>query len=610
MKKSEIIVYISLWGLFFYFVYLTPYMADNFLFSKITDPSFSEIYSGKSIEKMEEMSFVSAFNQSLIMYKTWCGRFTGNLIVYLSFLLPHTLYACITATLFVIYIILLSICVNGRDWRKRNTPAYVLGIAAILWMGLPSFGSAFFWISVGGFAALLGQAIFFIPYRLVIENNKHDKIYDFHLVREVLFFFLSIFITSLDYATSVSLPSVSLAIVAWLFFKQEGEKRRIPWFYLSGCTGACIGGVLTLFAPGNYRRILLSNDDSVINFLQSSLSERVVDYISNIPLILIYHIVPIFLIVWCVIKIRKKNGILWKNKIPFNIISVYFIPFFITIASYFFTAFPPARAFTTTYVQLTLIALILLNMVPEKNVCKQFQFLKCILIIYCLITIPYESWKFFYVTEKITERENIYLKNSGKDVEITPLDVFGDRYMILGSYVNDISVSKDYWINRAIAKWYGVRSVRLSQNSSKLPCIICYRQEGSKIYAQIDTQSEKKYMNNEGYVLKVEADLAKFSEKKLLHFYYVGSPGLITLFNYGIVQNIPKILEEKKNYGFAKYLVPILYTRTDIKLDLINDRYSGEGILWGKLPVDSKIWIVKPWENATSFNVYPMDNCE
>ena len=106
-------------AVFFYFIWLTPYMTDNFIFSREIRPGYASFYTGEKIS-VSPMSIGGAFRQAWEMYFTWCGRFAGNLAVYLLFLLPRWLYCVFASLLFVFYLLLLQMCIFGREWRKNG----------------------------------------------------------------------------------------------------------------------------------------------------------------------------------------------------------------------------------------------------------------------------------------------------------------------------------------------------------------------------------------------------------------------------------------------------------------------------------------------------------
>ncbi|MDE5878793.1 MAG: hypothetical protein K2G99_02015, partial [Desulfovibrio sp.] len=164
MKKDRLLLnlasFLAVAGVFLFFSLHAPLMADNYVYSRAISPGFASFYTGAHVS-MEPLTLANALAQACEIYTTWCGRFAGNLSVYLLFMLPHAAWCVLSALLFALQLLLLEICIFGADWRRRLTPGWIFGLAALLWLSVPSFGEAYFWLSVGGQLALLAQAAVF-----------------------------------------------------------------------------------------------------------------------------------------------------------------------------------------------------------------------------------------------------------------------------------------------------------------------------------------------------------------------------------------------------------------------------------------------------------------
>lgn len=589
-----ILACIFVWGLMLYFLLMTPYMADNFLFSRYMFPGYAAFMSGAPIERLEPMTLWTAVHQAIHMYSSWCGRFTGNLAVYLIFLLPYTAYAFLAATAFVVYVLLLHACIWGHRWRDTLNAGWVLGLSALLWAGLPSFGSAFFWISVGGSIALLGQALFLLPYRLALDPNASTSADSYP--RCALFFLAGMAVASLDFPTSAAMPVASLACVAWLYFQQKAGTRRLPRMLLAGALGVCLGAAFTLLAPGNAERMRLSSDQGLQAYLASSWGERIASYFLNLPQAALMQGVPLVLLLWGCWSLYQYHGKNWWRHLP-PAAFLFLLPAAATHGAYLFTFWPPARAFATTAVQLIVAAgIVAWTALPTANpgALRVFRKLRAVLCIFCIISLAQEVWAFYQVDQDIAAREVVFHAHKGGDARVPALTVRGNRYMVLGSDLQDIDTDPQHWVNRAVAAWYGLKSVAITMSPPRL----LHPSSGSDFSTQVG-------LTQDGTILHARYQgSAEGLHPESLYVYYYGAPGLLSKLPQYAADPIFRWLEKGKDGDLRLLLVPILLARADIKLRWNADATAqGKTKLWGLFPLSGDVWLVRPGEQKISFDI-------
>ncbi len=597
-NKSIVAACAIIWLVLLYFLLLTPYMTDNFLFSRNMQPCYSVFMSGAPIERLDPMTFEAALRQAAAMYPTWCGRFTGNLLVYLIFMLPYPVYALLAATAFVAYLFLLHMCIWGVRWRETLSAGWLLALGALLWVGMPSFGSAFFWISVGGFYTLLGQALFLLPYRFALDQEEVST--SSPAVRCILFFAAGIFVAMLDYATSAALPVTAIACTAWLYFRQKPEVRRIPRLLLAGALGISIGGALTILAPGNAERLLLTKDPNVHRYLDSTFIEKILSYFLHLPLSLLMQGVPLLLLFWGCRILYRNYGRRWPLHVPHAAL-LFLLPAAVTHAAYFFTSWPPPRAFATTSVQFIIAACItayaVLPAASRKDL-RRLSILRVVLMVVCISTVAYEGWKFWQVDKAIAQREAIFAAHKGGHAEVPPLGIRAGRHMVLGSHLQDINSDPRFWVNRAVAAWYGLKSVATvtsrshlipeTEQTATLPLTVEADTSAISVhYAPSDSAPKTKYM----------------------HIYYYGRPGLLDNFPQLLADTIFRWLEKGRAGDLRLLLVPLLCARVDITLDWSEgDGGNGKAIPWGMYSNQGDMWLVSPGKGKFSFDLIPLKN--
>ena len=582
------------WLVMAVFIWLQPYMTDNFIFSRHMIPGYAALMSGKPIESMGPMTLHAAFSQAFELYFTWCGRFMGNLFVYLLFMLPKAAYVCFAASCCIVYLFLLHMLISGQNWRKDLCPQRLLGLAALVWVGLPSFGSAFLWLSIGGYIALIGQALFLLPYRFAIENHKIATKASFWKCGA--FFLFGMIVASLDYPSCVALPVASVLCTVFLYFRQLPKLRKFPKLSFWGACGVSFGAMLTLMAPGNAMRMAITTDPEIHAWISLNWGERILSWLLHLPEAFGLMLIPLILLVWASCVLYKQHGKGFVLQFS-PVVLLFLFPAMATVGSYMFTSWPPSRAFNTVAGQLIIAGMVLVdNALPlanRKMLCW-YGVLRIFLCVICIFSVVQTSIKLWEVHKASDVRETIFFTHKGGDVQIPPMPVRGDSHMVLGSHLMDITPKSSHWLNRAVAAFYGVRSVtlitpplkifKLSQKSqdANVQATIC----GNRIDANYHLRGQE----------MVES----------LHFYYFGVSALLYKAPEFLCNKILFWLSQGKEGDLRLLLVPLLLARADVQLAR-NSSEDGQGsnTLWG-IQHGYGLWIVRPGKGMTSFDILPL----
>ncbi|MBQ7617428.1 MAG: hypothetical protein IJS50_01000 [Desulfovibrio sp.] len=601
-----------LWTVIFTLSYLTPFMTDNYLFSQNMTPNYAAFMSGAPIEKLEPMTLKAAFEQSVTMYSTWCGRFMGNFLVYTAFLLPKLLRLSLSAALFVALCVLIIINISGRNYQKHLTAAKLLLVAAMLWLGMPSFGSAFFWVSVGGLPAMVAQLLFLLPFRLALDDPEASWLSRAKVFWLGLFFLFGVATCSLDYATSAAMPVAALTGLG-LYAYKKGRLTFSP-LLTAGFLGVSLGAALTLLARGNSERLRLTTDAEAHAWVASSFLEKLVAYLGHLPEAIFMQALPLFFLGWAFWVLYRNFGKAYLCRLPLAML-LYVMPFAATLGAYFFTPWPPARAFCTTYVQLTVFSLLAVEVassvlasskLKSSKFRQSYQVLLVLLGLFSLHLLYVEIGKFYEVHQLSLEREKIFLAHRGQDVRIPPLPVRGDRHMVLGSHLNDVSYEPDFWFNRALAAYYGLKSVALQKDTkSTLLFLTCS-----------DTSGQNLKLDCKVLGRKLAAKLLLLSPTKPSYqeiaLYYHGEPGLLKYLPNFLQKIILNKLAESNS--FLHKLVPLFFARADLDLKYQEGDGAiigqGEATLWGGYPGDFPYFLVQPGKSKFSLTLFKFSRQE
>lgn len=607
-KPSLLVSFLLLVIIFGYFSFNAPYMTDNYIFSLDIKPGYAQFYTGKQVDA-SAMTWAAAFRQACEMYTSWCGRFMGNLAVYLLFLLPPAIWHIVSSVAFGGYVLMLHISVFGRQWKRHLTPGWILALGALLWISIPSFGEAFFWLSVGGQIALLTQAAMLLPYRLALDAQTPDQecstptkpILNASLA--FLFFLAGVGTASLDYPTSAALPPTALCVVIYLYF--ISGKRKIQWLLLLGALGLFLGSALTLTAPGNGQRLLLTHDSLIHQWLESSWPERILQWFFHLPLLLPMLFAPFILLGWDAVCLWKSPGRNFLKKIPIPAL-LYLLPFCLTIGAYLFTAWPPPRAFATCSVQLLLGALIIFarySQFATVPLAKCMRFLRGCMAFYCVVTVIIEAYDFHELHRISQIREKIILSSDDGDIVLPPIPNSANRYQVLGGELADIAEDPDYWVNRAMAIYYGVKSGRkhASLKIRRAGPFIQYKDETAGTSCKSPGQIR---LDRQRFNFQTEEASRALLENGV-HIYYYGRPALLAKIWTPLGEYIYKWLANGKKGALRQYLVPLLMARTDLHRSESPERpYSSSSPIINLIN-PSAIWLVEPGESIYSFNLLP-----
>lgn len=628
-------VFIFCGGLFFYFVFMMPPISDNYIFSLGTDQLYSEIMAGNPVRVTQPLVFSDIWTRSVQMYESWDGRFTGNMLMTLFLYIPHAVYAVWATLLFLVYIFVLHICVFGTRWRENLTGVRVLTLAALLWVGLPSFGSAFFWICVGGANTLLCQAAFLLPYRMALdtpacfgekrknfsaaapsEDVQHSglRLFTESTASTSLFSFLfglfGLFTAMQDYSTAAVCPVMAVGTLLYVYFRQKKGMRTWPRFLAWGATGIILGGILTIACPGNAKRILIeaTYSEQTAIYLHSTFGEKVFSFIMRQPEALAMLVVPYALLLWGGWMLWRRYG---RSAWRFVPASVYFwgVAALLAQGAYLFSPTPPPRAYATIAVQLILASYTLFFAVRAQAAAGTNLLLRAMqifFILYCLISVPSEIIKFSTVHAEHQEREAVFVDNAGKDVCVPRFSVKADRHMVLGSHLQDIGYNPAFWVNRVVAAHYKLRSVRI--------CPFAARHYVAMPMAGYAFTATVRQWGDPHPSVMVDSNLLRWQQRRDVGMeialtagpgkdqpataviYYYGKPALLSWFPDPVAG---WVYDRLKTEGLGRWLIPLLYARTEASLRWEKDENGravgrGKAELHGFYEEKSPYFLVQP----------------
>lgn len=215
-----------------------------------------------------------------------------------------------------------------------------------------------------------------------------------------------------------------------------------------------------------------------------------------------------------------------------------------------------------------------------------FRVLRSLLCLYCLFSLAYEAYQFRVLNREYDEREALIAKAADSPA-LPPFSVLPDRHQPLGGPLGDISPDPGYWVNRAVASHYGLKTVTLS--GSELG-------DGEFMYQQKQEQPAALAIEAHNGRLQLSAP-----QENDIHVYYHGTPGLLSFLPFGVERAIFSRLAKAKKGDRELMLIPLLMAREDIKAGA---RRSDQL----KLKSAQKLWLVEPGKPWWSTDIIPLEN--
>ncbi|MDE5879302.1 MAG: hypothetical protein K2G99_04675, partial [Desulfovibrio sp.] len=347
-------------------------------------------------------------------------------------------------------------------------------------------------------------------------------------LRGAAFFLLGVTACSLDFPTSAALPPTALAACIYLHFVKKLSARELG-VLLAGTAGLCLGAALTLGAPGNAGRLLLTHDPSVHAWLAAGWGERILGWLGHLPGAALAQGLPLLWLLLGLFALRRRFGRDWWRHVPVAAL-LFLLPALFTHAAYLFTAWPPPRALATSAAQLLVCAAIVstaaLSGAGERPR-HRFALAARLVVLLALASVCIEGWKFYALDKEVAEREAVIAAAGGGVAYLAPLRTGPDRWQPLGGALNDISEDPAFWVNRAMAAWHGVKAVVLKKEgaAARLICgggpALEERADRDPRYANLRVALDRGRIE----VSVPEAGLPAFAGPVSL--YYDGYPGLL-----------------------------------------------------------------------------------
>lgn len=569
---------------------LTPFMSDDYVFSRAPTQPFSEIMAGEPVQAMPPATPADAFRRAAQMWRTWDGRFMSYVVHGLVLQAPAWIHAVYAPLIMCLLTWAAVAHLRGSIRTEEMHPLLVAGMAACLMLGMPSFGSAFFWRT--GLAYATGMCcalLFLLPWRLRLddalgpEGGRHAPP---SAACAAGFGLFGLFLGLLEFNTPILCALLGAAGIAWLWMRLRParasalETLLALRMHLAGLAGVILGLAAVFSAPGNAQRVIIRESW----FLELDVVDKIAAHLLEQPRIQALFWPAWLLLAWAAaVLIARFGRDAWRRCPPTAWAGI--LAGQLGQAAYAFAPGPDGRAYSSAFVLMFLGSASLARAAwahAGARARAAARIAGACLALHAICLVPAEISLFADVRAAMAERDAVYAHSAGDAVRVPPLAVRGDRLMVLGTYQQDIDYDPGFWINQAVAAFWGMRSVALEMPPAR-------------VLASPEAPDVRLVVH--GGRIRAER-----GGETPLHVYYHGRPGLSRYLPQGAADGLARRLADAAPGAWRLVLVPVLFSRADIP----PGGEPGGTPLTGIFPGAHPLWLVRPGQGALSLDLLPL----
>ena len=413
---------------------LTPLLADDYEY----------LYKTKSWMTI----LIDEYNQ----YMTWTGRSVVHIIARIFLLLPKGIFNVFNALAYTIVTYLVYRLTLQKQDEKYNSFRFII-IQVLFWLFTPAFGEVFLW-ETGSANYLWGSLIIlsflYVYHREIIEEHVFTKT----KLMIFLMFALGILAGWCNENTSGGALLIVLGYLGWQFY----TKRKLSLWMFTGVAGNAIGLALMALAPGNKIRAtyFARSTWSLPRKAMTGIITIFEQMKENLSLFLV--ILILLLVLYAYISQDKKRVYLSV---------VYFISGMATMLVLAIS--PAALDYGRSYYGAVLFLIIAFSMsLPNYKVNIRFSPIYSVLYVILVCTFFMNVMvgvSDVFLSKLDLTKQYSYLVEQEKKGNIN--NVFPDisysnttKYSAYSNHLSHVKTNSDAQVNRSVAKYYGLESVR------------------------------------------------------------------------------------------------------------------------------------------------------
>lgn len=427
---------------------LTPLLADDYIYS-------FNLATGESIT-----SFSDILQSQIHHYFTWIGRSISHFLAQAFIFEGKAIFNLVNAFVFILLILLIYWLYRGEKPNIRIKISPLLAVFFCVWSFVKVFGETVFWLI--GSCNYLWMTVciltFLLPYRLYYSHPESYPKYNTWYFSLFIFFFGII----AGWTNENTALSMLLLLVVSIFYFHR--KKQVQAWMLMGFAGALIGYSIMITAPGNYVKLALTIHKDGYTFFSQ------IEHTILMLFKMFFVELPLWiLLIWGIQKI-KNSRISWTCSkelyFSFAFIGLSIITILVMAASPDF----PNRATFGSSIYLIIGALSFLHTIRhEFHLTLLSSKAKNILIAltscFLIGTMGLTLYSYTIIHKENTQRiQYIFEQKQQHNLNPTVKPFSVKSGSVLNHvFVRDIETNSNYWINIALAKYYGLESINLSK---------------------------------------------------------------------------------------------------------------------------------------------------
>ncbi len=423
-----------------YFDFKTTYAIDDYCYKFVFDDAVMEV-TDKRIE-----CFRDIIESMKTHYYHMNGRIIIHTVVSYLLMLDKSVFNVLNALVYVIFTFAIYLNCIGKKHKKYNAVLF-LAINLFVWSFVRQWGTTMVWLT-GSVNYLWGSTVrllALLPFRFYADEGKEKH----SVLKAIVMFFAGI----LAGGTNENMSGAFFGMIILYMIYYRIKKYRFRPFFITTLVGTVGSLLFMLLAPGNTSRISYVQEYN----LQNTFAQRLV----FIPANAIKNIMPMLLTaaLFAILLCRYNKG---KKNIHYASGFILFAGTVAgTLAMYLSPQFP-GRAWFGIIIASIVVAGCFIAQIDKlpvlfRRVCIVFVAGWTLLCAtQCVYVMKYsaEDYRNFTAqTESIEEQ-----KAEGKtDVTIEVVTSEHEHTPLYEIYT--ASDDPEFWLNKALAKYYGVNSV-------------------------------------------------------------------------------------------------------------------------------------------------------
>ncbi len=344
------------------------------------------------------------------------------------------------------------IAVSCRHIFGKVIPYYFFIIGALLWLLTPSFGECFLWItgSPNYLYTILIALIFLLPFCRFNKNTtpKHPAL-------------LALFMFPMGVIAGWTSENISAGVCFFLItliIYDLIKDRKIPAFHITGLLGVIAGFLIMVLAPG--QSIRLENNGGIESFTD------IIGKILPITLNVLKYFWPIVILdILMIIVFFRKHGLKkWEKLMPSIL---FFIATLASVYSMIISPKFPDRVWSGPLCFMIIFTGLLYRAIDwdKKTAPKLRIFIILSLFIGVSAVTAVNLPKVYRTSKALRERDSYAfscVENGDREIYIENVPGSGSRFDSQPHW-GDLASYPEYWVNVAMARYYGVDKVYLKE---------------------------------------------------------------------------------------------------------------------------------------------------